>query len=494
MKQSTTIPLIGLFFLIMAGLASLLIAPDVIHGQSTPSLEVADNPAPQLTGSGVTLSPTQALENQNVYIKVEAYDLSGVGSVVATVRDDSGAEIASVPLYDNGQQDDGAAGDGIFAATWNVGARAEGVYPIDVTMADKLNNEITISGVVQLAIGAGACLGDGDCTAGARCCSGSCAVDTCSVDTDCDDADVSTADTCLVTSCPAVCDNTPITTCTSGDSYCPTGCDFSTDTDCADSTAPFVSIDAPASGDTIDTATYTVSVTASDTGSGLDKVEFYLDTETTPRETQIAPATPGSDVYNWVVDVPSLGNGAHDIIAKAYDMVGNAATDTISVTVAYDTSAPVNVSIASPAAGSSFASGSTINVSVHAEDDTSVTSVEVYSIAGGGPINTVTSSGTTVDVVVPIAAAAIAYFDSPTQMLAERPSGWHLPFIHAADAATNTNCTTTTTNHPKTIYAVAYDTQNNSTNSATLDIIVTTSTTTCSGGTNTATPTGGSAL
>ncbi|MBW2981045.1 hypothetical protein KY360_06535 [Candidatus Woesearchaeota archaeon] len=54
--------------------------------------------------------------------------------------------------------------------------------------------------------------------------------DECSVDVDCDDSDPSTADNCSGT--PKTCFNTPITECIDGDDYCPSTCTPLTDNNC----------------------------------------------------------------------------------------------------------------------------------------------------------------------------------------------------------------------------------------------------------------------
>ncbi len=499
--KSSTISLIGVFTLIVLGLGALLIAPDTIYGQSGPSIEVANNPNPILTpsGTGVTLSPAQILNNQNVLITVDAYDVSGLSAATATIKSQSGTEVATVPLYDNGQQNDGQAGDGIFGGTWNAGSTAEGVYPIDVEIVDTLNNATTIAGVVQLAVGAGACVASSDCSAGDVCCAGSCATPSCSTAADCNDNDASTTDACDTGSCPAVCTNTLITTCTNGDNYCPSGCTLSNDSDCVDMVNPTVSFVTPAT-DGVDISagggtTYVVSVDAADAETYIDRVEFYVDAETTPRDTQVAPTPAASTTYSWVLDVTSLGNGAHTLTAQAYDGSSNSAVATRTVTVNIDTTAPVNVSITSPSEGATFASSTTFNVTVHAEDDSIVSSIELYSTAGGGAIATVTTSTATVNATMGVLASSIAYLGSPYETVAmDDSSHIRIPFISEAKAATSTtingNCTTTTTTNPKSFYAVAYDDADNSTNSPVRNIIVSTSTTSCTG---TNTSTGGSA-
>ncbi len=90
-----------------------------------------------------------------------------------------------------------------------------------------------------------------------------------------------------------------------------------------DTTAPSVSITAPANGATV-SGTTTVSASASD-NVGVDRVEFKVDgalkfTDYT---------SPFS--FNW--DTTTSSDGSHTVSAIAYDAAGNSATDSVTVTV-----------------------------------------------------------------------------------------------------------------------------------------------------------------
>ncbi|MEA2165718.1 MAG: hypothetical protein QOK37_3845 [Thermoanaerobaculia bacterium] len=91
-----------------------------------------------------------------------------------------------------------------------------------------------------------------------------------------------------------------------------------------DTTAPTVSITAPANGATV---SGTVSITASASDNvGVTKVEFYVDGALKSTDT----TSPYS--YSW--DSTSVANGSHSLIAKAYDAALNVGTSTaVSVTV-----------------------------------------------------------------------------------------------------------------------------------------------------------------
>ncbi|MFZ6036396.1 MAG: Ig-like domain-containing protein [Patescibacteria group bacterium] len=471
---------------VLGGAAFVLANPEVLHGQTTPSIEVSTNPNPVLTGSGVTLNPAQIVQNETVRISVEAYDVSGIGSVTVTIQNPGSTQAAGqVTLYDDGIHGDGAASDGVFSNTWNAGNKADGLYPIDVVLTDRLNNTVTIAGVVRLAIGVGACAVDTDCTtAGERCCSGSCAANTCTSNSECNDNDPSTSDTCSTTTCPAICTNTVITQCLNNDDYCPSSCTSANDSDCGDTTVPSIAFVYPNNdNDELNTATFQVVAEATDPESGIDRVEFFLDSETAPRDTQYFDSPAGSTFYNWIFDLAGVSNGSHTLTIRAFNGVSLSATAVRPVIVNRTTTAPFSVAITSPAAGTTFSASTTFSAIVSAQDDISVTEVRVYSSNGGGPIGQVTTSGTSVNIAVPVLAGAIAFAYDPYQMIAqesERPWFTFIPVAHAATSTTtNGNCTTTTNTDPRSIYAMAYDADGNATPSSQLGIIVSTSTTNC---------------
>jgi len=98
-----------------------------------------------------------------------------------------------------------------------------------------------------------------------------------------------------------------------------------------DSENPTVTITNPSDGATV-SGTVNVAANASDDG-GIVKVEFYVD--------GFLKLTDTSTPYTFPWDTMTIGNGSHTISAKAYDIVGKTATDTITVTVN-------NVTMASP--------------------------------------------------------------------------------------------------------------------------------------------------
>jgi hypothetical protein len=90
-----------------------------------------------------------------------------------------------------------------------------------------------------------------------------------------------------------------------------------------DTTAPTVSLTAPANGATV-SGTVTLSANASD-NVGVSRVEFSVDGALVGTDT----ASPYSVSWNSA----SVGNGGHTITARAFDAAGNSASSTASVTV-----------------------------------------------------------------------------------------------------------------------------------------------------------------
>ncbi len=100
----------------------------------------------------------------------------------------------------------------------------------------------------------------------------------------------------------------------------------------ADTTAPTVSITAPANNATV-SATVSVTANASD-NVGVTKVEFLID--------GALQSTDTSSPYAWSWNTTTATNGAHSLVAKAYDAANNVGTSsTINVTVSNGT--PINI-------------------------------------------------------------------------------------------------------------------------------------------------------
>jgi chitodextrinase len=102
----------------------------------------------------------------------------------------------------------------------------------------------------------------------------------------------------------------------------------------ADQTPPTVSVTAPASGSQLNgTVSFTASASDNSGGTGVNKVEFYVDGTLKSSDT--------SSPYSYSWDTTTASNGSHGISVKAYDNASpaNVATSsTVNVTV--DNSAP----------------------------------------------------------------------------------------------------------------------------------------------------------
>ncbi|MDD2272133.1 MAG: Ig-like domain-containing protein [Desulfuromonadaceae bacterium] len=136
-----------------------------------------------------------------------------------------------------------------------------------------------------------------------------------------------------------------------------------------DTTAPTVSVTAPANNATIG-GTTTITASASD-NVGVSKVEFYR-SGVLLTATNVAPY-----LYSW--NTTTIANGSYTLVAKAYDNSGNVAQSanvivTVNNTVA-DTTAP---SVAVTAPSSNATVSGTVAVTASASDNVAVSKVEFY--------------------------------------------------------------------------------------------------------------------
>jgi C1A family cysteine protease len=173
-----------------------------------------------------------------------------------------------------------------------------------------------------------------------------------------------------------------------------------------DTTAPTVSITAPANGATV-SGVVAVTASASD-NVGVSKVELYVD--------NILQMSDASSPYsfNWNT---SVANGAHTLYAKAYDAAGNVGISTsVSVTVANvpDTTAPT-VTLKSPTAGGIF------------------TKKLVISATGSDNIGVVSMRGL-ID-SQQVCSSTTGTLSCSINILKKYPLGAHVITVEAADAA-----------------------------------------------------------
>src|ERR1019366_8879833 len=117
-----------------------------------------------------------------------------------------------------------------------------------------------------------------------------------------------------------------------------------------DTTAPVVSLAAPANGATV-SGTVTVTANATD-NVGVTGVQFQLDGANLG-----GVVTGGGPWYSYSWDTTTAANGTHTLAATASGAAGNAATSSVSITVNNVAVPPV---ISGVTAGAVSSSGATI--------------------------------------------------------------------------------------------------------------------------------------
>src|SRR5579862_7270649 len=137
----------------------------------------------------------------------------------------------------------------------------------------------------------------------------------------------------------------------------------------ADTVAPTVSITSPAAGATVSGTAVVLAASASDNVS-VASVQFKVDSVSTGSPVTASP-------YSSTINTTTLSNGNHTLTAVATDTSGNAATST-AVTIKVNNSTPdttpPTVSMSAPANGSTVSS--TVTVSASASDNVAVASVQ----------------------------------------------------------------------------------------------------------------------
>src|SRR5215212_3114226 len=129
----------------------------------------------------------------------------------------------------------------------------------------------------------------------------------------------------------------------------------------SDTTNPTISITSPNDGATLTSDSVTVKGTASDSGSGLEKVEVKIDS---------GSYSAATGTGSWSYSVTSLSEGSHTITAQATDKAGNTATASIQVTYTPpDTTAPTLKLPSDITAEATSASGAAVTYTATATDN-----------------------------------------------------------------------------------------------------------------------------
>jgi len=167
-----------------------------------------------------------------------------------------------------------------------------------------------------------------------------------------------------------------------------------------DTTPPIVSIVEPSAdypdpaGEIVDPL-YIVTANAYDLESDIDRVEFFLDSESLPRHTELGYED-DDDYFEWAFNAVSVPNGAHELKAVAYHGGPNGLS--AEAVRQINNNQPVivpTVTITSPFNEQTVKG--TIPVSITASDDGTITEINLYHEDGGGPIGTDTNNPATIN-------------------------------------------------------------------------------------------------
>lgn len=135
-----------------------------------------------------------------------------------------------------------------------------------------------------------------------------------------------------------------------------------------DDDSPSVSLLSPSSGGWYKGGTtIPIKVAATDSGSGVSKIEIYVDSK------KVTTINSTSGTYNWTAS----STGSHTIYAKAYDNVGNTATSSTN-TIYVDSTAP-SIKISSPTSNTWYKPSIPLTITLSGSDTGSgVKKIELY--------------------------------------------------------------------------------------------------------------------
>lgn len=158
-----------------------------------------------------------------------------------------------------------------------------------------------------------------------------------------------------------------------------------TGTTCTGTTAPTVSLTAPVNTTPLAIASGNqFQVAASTTGTGITKVEFYLDGTTT----LLPGCVPNPDTtspYACIWNTTAVSDGTHTITAKVFTATTSAISSVVTVNVQNggggDATAPTfqpASSLTTPSANTSVPVGTTYTISATATDNVAMSKIEFY--------------------------------------------------------------------------------------------------------------------
>lgn len=154
-----------------------------------------------------------------------------------------------------------------------------------------------------------------------------------------------------------------------------------------DTTNPTISISSPSNSSLLNTAAVAIGGTASDTTSGVQKVEVSVDSGSY----SLATGT-----TSWSFTTPTLSDGSHSITAKVTDNATNTSTTSITITVDATTPAAPTITIPTQTVNADM-----IHIIGTAEVDSTIT------ITGGASTTTGTATGGHYDIAVTLTHNAV---------------------------------------------------------------------------------------
>ena len=158
-----------------------------------------------------------------------------------------------------------------------------------------------------------------------------------------------------------------------------------------------VQITAPTSGQTV-SGIFTFQGTAQDNSGTIQKIKFYIDSDTSPACKDMT-AKPSGSTFSCSWDTANKPDGAHSVTATAYDPSGNSASSTaVSFTISNGSSTPV-VTVTSPNGGETLQVGTTQSITWTVKGTSSQISYfkVAYSLDGGTTFTNISATPSATD-------------------------------------------------------------------------------------------------